>query len=357
MKAAVWYGQRDIRVEKFPDPPPPKSGEVRIQVEWAGICGTDLEEYCFGPLYIPVDKPNPITGRKAPMVLGHEFVGTVCEVGSDVKEFKVGDCVTPDTALFCGECYYCKRNMVHLCPKLALLGLMTDGGFAEYVNAPAYMCYNLPENLPAGAGALAEPLAVAVRAVRIGGVKIGDRVAIIGAGIIGLMCLHAARLAGASKVYVVEPEKHRREVAHKLGSDAEIDPTGTDPVQAVKNLTDSLGADVVLEAGGNTITMSMSPKFCRKAGTTVILGLHNEPVPIELFPVVCGEITIKGSFSHVYNEDFADAVDILGSKQVEVESLISARINIDDIVEKGFKELMKDKSKYLKILVSPQNKA
>ena len=323
-------------------------------MEWAGICGTDLEEYCFGPLYIPVEKPNPLTGRQAPMILGHEFVGTLCEVGSDVSELKMGDRVTPDTALFCGECYYCKRNLVHFCDKLALLGLMTDGGFAEYVNAPAYMCYKLPKNVPPEAGALAEPTAVAVRAARIGGIKIGDKVAVIGAGIIGLLCLQAALLSGASEVYVIEPVKSRRDVAHRLGSTAEFDPAETAPVEAIKDLTGGLGADVVLEAGGNATTMSMAPQLVRKGGCAVILGLHNEPIPMNLFPVVCGEIVIKGSFSHVYNEDFADAVDLLGKGKVEVESLISARISIDDIVEKGMKELLENKSKYLKILVSPQ---
>ena len=357
MRAAVWHAQRDIRVEEFPDPPPLKPKEVRIKVEWAGICGTDLEEYQFGPILIPVEKPNPITGRKAPMILGHEFVGTICEVGAEVTEFRVGDRVTPDTALFCGECYYCKRNLVHFCPKLALLGLMTDGGFAEYVNAPTYMCFKLPPNVAAEAGALAEPLAVAIRAVRLGNVTIGDRVAIVGAGIIGLMCLQAARLAGASRIYVIEPEKSRREVARKLGSDVEIDPNETDPVQAVRDLTDGLGADVVLEAGGNTTTMSAAPKYCRKAATAVIIGVHNEPIPIDMFQVVFGEIAIKGSFSHVYNEDFADAVDLLGREQIEVEPLISARIKLDDMVERGFEELLANKSKYLKILVSPQNNA
>lgn len=356
MKAAVWHGRRDVRVEEVADPPTPKVGEVRIQVEWGGICGTDLEEFRSGPVYIPVEEPDPITGRKAPLILGHEFVGTVCEAGPDVGEFRVGDRVAPDTALFCGECYYCKRNMVHLCPSLSLLGLMTDGGLAEYVNAPTYMCYALPDNVPAEAGALAEPLAVAIRAVRIGGIGIGDTVAIIGAGVIGLMCLQAARLAGAARVYIIEPAESRRAAARELGADAEIDPTEADPVPIINDLTDGLGADVVLEAAGTGAAMSMVTKLCRKAGTAVIIGTHTEPTSIELFPVVTGEIAIKGSFSHVYNEDFAYAVDLLGSGRVEVESLITARIHIDDLVEKGLNELLEHGSRNLKILVSPQRR-
>ena len=357
MLAAVWHGRRDIRVEEFPDPPSPGPKEVKIRVEWAGICGTDLEEYCFGPLYIPVDHPNPMTGRKAPMILGHEFVGTVIEVGSAVTDFKVGDRVTPDTALFCGECYYCQRNLVHLCDKLALLGLMTDGGFAQYVDAPTYMCYKLPANVAPEFGALAEPTAVAIRAVRIGGITIGDRVAVVGAGIIGLLVQQAAALAGAKEVYVIEREENRLAVAKTQGATATINPDEVDAAEAVKQLTGGLGADVVVEAGGNATTMAMAPQLARKSGCVVVLGLHNEPIPINLFPVVCGEITIKGSFSHVYNEDYADAVAYLGSGKFQVDSLISARINLNDMVEKGIDELLNNKSNYLKILVSPQNEA
>jgi len=167
MKAAVWYGRRDIRIEEFPDPSPPGENEVKIKVLWCGICGTDLEEYLYGPLYIPVDKPNSLTGRKAPMVLGHEFVGRVVEVGPGVTELQVGDVVTPDTLIHCGKCYWCQRHQVHHCENLAILGLSTDGGFAEYVNAPTYMCFRLPAGVPLVVGALAEPASVAVRANRL----------------------------------------------------------------------------------------------------------------------------------------------------------------------------------------------
>ena len=354
MKAAVWHSQRDIRVEDFPDPPPPEKNEVKIQVDWCGICGTDLEEYVNGPLYIPVDSPNELTGRSAPMVIGHELVGTIVETGPGVSEFQVGDRVAPDTLLFCGDCWYCKRHLVHQCQKLAILGLMTDGGCAQYVNAPTYMCFKLPSNVPSEQGALAEPAAVAVRTIRIGGVQPGDSVAIVGGGTIGLLCLQVARLAGASKIFVVEPVENRRQRARTLGAEHTIDPTNTDPIEAILELTHGRGADVVLECGGNKKTLSLAPQLARSQGTVVLVGLHNEPVGINLFPVVCKEISIKGAFSHIYDVDFSEAVALLGEEKIEAEPLITSRIGIDDLVERGFEELLRNKDEHLKILISPQ---
>jgi (R,R)-butanediol dehydrogenase/meso-butanediol dehydrogenase/diacetyl reductase len=357
VKAAVWYGRRDIRIEEFPDPPPPGKGEVRIKVLWCGICGTDLEEYLYGPLYIPVDKPNPLTGRKAPMVLGHEFVGTIVEVGPDVTDFKVGEVVTPDTLIHCGRCYWCQRHQVHHCENLAILGLSTDGGFAEYVNAPTYMCFRLPSGVAAEVGALAEPASVAVRASRLAHIMLGDSVVVIGAGTIGLFCLQTARLAGAARVYAIEPENSRRAIAQQLGADEVIDPSHADPVEAIRALTAGRGADVVIECGGNAQTMALAPQLARKQGRVVFLGLHNEPVPINLFPAVTNELQLIGSFSHVYDEDFATAVTLLGEGRIRAEPLITGRIRLDDLVEKGLQELISNKAKNLKILVSPQGMA
>ncbi|MBZ5515516.1 MAG: 2,3-butanediol dehydrogenase [Acidobacteriia bacterium] len=357
MKAAVWHGRRDIRIEQFPDPPPPGGDEMRIRVDWCGICGTDLEEYVNGPLYIPVDRPDELTGRKAPLVIGHELVGTVVELGPNVTEFELGDRVAPDTLLFCGECWYCTRHLVHQCRKLAILGLMTDGGCAEYVNAPARMCYRLPAAIPSETGALAEPAAVAVRAVRTGGVKLGDTVVIVGGGNIGLLCLQVALLSGAAKVYVIEPHESRRRIARSLRAEQTIDPTAVDSEEALMDLTRGAGADVVLECGGNPATMRLAPLLARPQGTVVMIGLHNEPIGVNLFPVVCREITIKGSFSHIYDVDFAEAVLLLGTGKLIAEPLITARIGVDDAVEKGFERLLHNKGEHLKILISPQNQS
>lgn len=355
MKALVWHGRRDIRIEQLPDPPSPLENQIRIKVDWCGICGTDLEEFAHGPMYIPVDLPNELTGRKAPIILGHEFVGTVVEVGPGVSGFRYGDRVAPDTLLFCGNCWFCQRHLVHHCRKLAILGLMTDGGCAEYVNVPEYMCFKLPGTMPPENGALAEPTAVAVRAVRTGGVKLGDTVAVVGGGTIGLLCLQVALLSGAARVFVVEPHENRRRLACKLGAKQAIDPMAANPQEALMDLTGGEGADVVLECGGNQATMSVAPLLARPQGVVVITGLHNEPVGIDLFSLVRREVTIKGSFSHIYDHDFSEAVALLGAGQVLAAPLISARISIDEAIEKGFEKLLRNRGEDLKVLISPRS--
>ena len=173
MKAAKWYAKKDIRVENVPEPTAPKRDEVKIKVAWCGICGSDLHEYLAGPIFIPT-QPHPLTGAQAPLILGHEFTGTVVEVGSDVTTVRVGDLVAPDACQHCGVCVTCREGRYNVCEKLAFTGLMADGAFAEYVNVPAELCYVLPPNFDPQAGSLIEPLATGFKAVRLAGSLIGQ---------------------------------------------------------------------------------------------------------------------------------------------------------------------------------------
>ena len=354
MKAAVWHKRRDIRVEEFRNPGALAPDGVRVQVTWCGICGTDVEEYLYGPLFIPAERPNPLTGRTAPMVMGHEFVGVVRAVGSAVCDLRPGDRVAVDTLLHCGTCFFCKQHLVNLCESLAIMGLSTDGGLAEFVNAPRYMCFPYPPSLPDEHAALAEPTSVAVRAVRRGRLAEEESVAIVGAGTIGLLTLQVARAMGARKVIVIEPAENRREIAMQLGVIATVDPATEDPVSAVHRLTGGLGSDVVFECAGTVAAMGASPLLARKRGRVVLVGLHDAPVPVQLVHVVVGEQEIIGSFSHVYDEDIKPAVDPLATRRILAEPLISARIALDELVPRGLEELASNKSRHLKILVSPQ---
>jgi (R,R)-butanediol dehydrogenase / meso-butanediol dehydrogenase / diacetyl reductase len=354
MLAAVWHGRRDIRVQEFADPGEPAADEVKLQITWCGICGTDLEEYLHGPLFIPVDKPNPLTGIIAPMIMGHEFVGVVRQVGSGVTDLQPGDRVAVDTLIHCGDCFYCRRHQVHLCDSLAIMGLSTHGGLAEYVNAPRYMCFKYPATLPDPHAALAEPASVAVRAARQGRLAAGESVVVVGAGTIGLLTLQFARAMGAAKVIAVEPEQSRRELALKLGATAAVDPLANDPVVAVQRLTGGRGADVVFECAGNTATMALAPRLGRKRSRIVLVGLHDAPVPVQLVSVVIGEQELIGSFSHVYDLDFVAAVELLATGHIIAEPLITAQISLRDLVSRGLEELASTKARHLKILVSPQ---
>jgi (R,R)-butanediol dehydrogenase / meso-butanediol dehydrogenase / diacetyl reductase len=353
MKAAVWHKRGDIRVEEFPDPETPAHDQVRLRVRWCGICGTDLEEYLQGPLFIPVGKPNPLTGRQAPMIMGHEFVGEIMSTGQGVTDLKIGDHVAVDTLIHCGHCYYCQRHMVSLCESLAIMGLSTDGGLAEYINAPRYMLFKYPASVPDDYAALSEPASVCVRAVRKSRLQEGESVVVVGAGTIGLLCMQIALAMGASKVFVVEVEQTRRALAMELGAANTINPLEHDPVNSIQRWTGGQGADVVLECAGTIKAMSLSPELARKGGRIVFVGLHDEPVPIRLVSVVTGEKELIGSFSHVYDEDFSAAVDLIVQGKIIAEPMITARIPLEELVPRGLKELASTRAHHLKILVAP----
>jgi len=353
MKAALWHGRRDIRYEEFPDPPAPGEDELTIQVEWCGISETDMKEYAAGPIHVPVDRPHPLTGVKAPMILGHEIVGVVSAVGSEVIDVLEGDRVAPDGAVFCGTCSYCQKHLVHLCDKLALVGRMTHGGFAQYVNVPAEMCLKLPKTVAAEVGAFADLTALAVRAARLAPVEVGHTVAIVGASILGLLCVQVVKLKGASKIVVVESDANRRELAVQLGATGVIDPQPRNPVRAVMKTTGG-GADVVIETSGNADAVALAPALARKAGCVVMTSLQNEPAPVDAVAIARNELAVKGAFWHVYDEDFSDAVALLGLGKIQVDPLISARIPLRNLISKGMEELPDNPGDYLRILVSPE---
>ena len=353
MKAAMWHARNDIRIETVPDPGPPGPGEVILKVSSCGICGTDLEEFVDGPIFMPVDKPNPLTGQQAPLILGHEFAGEVVEVGRNVP-FRPGTYLAPDTLITCGECYYCKRHELTLCDNLAILGLMGHGGLAEYCKVPISMCIELPQSLAPEYAALAEPLSVAVRAVRKSRLRVGETVAIFGGGTIGLFCLQIALSAGASAVYVVEPVAHRRELAMQLGAAGVIDPRTTDAVEELRKMT-QIGPDVVLEACGVPEVTPTTIDAARKAGRIVLLGIPGSKSSINFFNVVVTEKEVIGSMSHVYDEDFYTALRLLAEGRIDAESLITHRIPLDRLIEDGLHHLKNHPLDTLKILVKPND--
>ena len=350
MKAAVWYGKKDVRVENVPEPPAPGKGDVKIKVYQTGICGSDLHEYDAGPIFIPTEDPHPLTGRKAPLILGHEFSGEVVAVGEGVTNVGVGDRVAPDAAQHCGECYMCKVNRYSVCEKLAFTGLMTDGAFAEYVNVPAYTCYKLLPELSNDAGALVEPLAVGFHAIRQGKLLLGDTAAVVGAGTIGLVTIQAARAAGASKVFAVELSKDRKEKAKGLGAIV-LDPTETDVAAAIQDQTDGQGVDVAFECIGKAATVNTCIQCAKRGGKIVVVGIFEKPGEINYNDLVFQEKELLGSLA--YSGEFDSAIALLADGRIKAEPLITGRIKLDDIVENGFEELLKNRDSNIKILVEP----
>ncbi|HNX29671.1 MAG TPA: 2,3-butanediol dehydrogenase [Syntrophomonadaceae bacterium] len=352
MKAAVWYAQRDVRVVEIPEPPAPPEGSVKIKVEWCGICGSDLHEYIAGPIFIPVETPHPLTGRTAPVTLGHEFSGTIVEVGEGVSKWKVGDKVAPDACQVDWECYSCKRMNYPCCEKLAFTGLHTDGAFAEYVNVPAYTLYKVPDDMPFETAAVVEPLAVGMHAVRRAPVMAGDNVVILGGGTIGLSALQCAKAAGAAKVIVIEMAKARKDYAMKLGAYAVIDPTECDAAAEVQKMTDGLGADVAIECVGSDKTVPVAIASIRPRGIVVTAGVFEKNTPIQFNDVTFPEKEIKGSLA--YNGEFATVIAMLGDGRLDANTMITGKIKLEDIIDQGFQELINNKDENIKIIVSPK---
>lgn len=336
MRALVWHARGDIRLEDVPDAPAPGVGQVRVRVEYCGICGTDLEEYRTGPHQVPVD-PHPATGRSAPLILGHEAVGVVSDVGDHVDGIEVGQRVALDTVMSCGTCWWCRRDQPTLCPTMAAIGLQADGALAEAVTVPATTCVPVPAAIPAATAALAEPLAVAVHALRRGGLRLGEAVAIVGGGMIGLAAVHASRVAGAHPIVLIEPDSDRREVAVELGADRAVHPD--EALEVVGTLSPRGGADLTVEAAGRPSAAQTAIDITRRGGRLVLVGLSPAHLDLDLYGVVVNELDIRGSLSHVVDEDFTTAVQLLEDGALTPETIGAVRIPLEQVVEDGFERL------------------
>jgi (R,R)-butanediol dehydrogenase/meso-butanediol dehydrogenase/diacetyl reductase len=352
MKAAVWFGQKDVRVQDMPEPASPPPGQVKVEVAWCGICGTDLHEYMGGPLYIPVDAPHGLTGAQAPVILGHEIAGKVVEVGEGVTRVKPGDRVALCPIIGCLECEWCKSGLMGICPQIAFLGISwQSGAFSQYVNVYDYMCYQLPPEVPDEIGAMVEPFAATVRAVRQAGVQPGDSVAIIGSGPIGLMALQAARIAGAEQVIAFEPAARRQQLAIECGATTVINPLEEDPVAAIQRHTDGAGADVVIECAGVPTTGILAGHVARRKGRVMVMGVFEKPAPLDFTDLVFSEKTVLGSMGG-YGV-FDESIQMMADGRFNGEPLITGKIVLDDIVSAGFEALIQHKEENVKILVAP----
>lgn len=337
MLAAVFHDRLDIRVEEWPAPPRPPAGWVTVAVTHCGICGTDTDEYLRGPVVIPT-QPHPLTGAKAPLVLGHEGTGVVVAAGSGVN-IAVGARVGMENSVGCERCPACLSGNRQLCPQLAVMGLMLDGALAEAVNVPATMCAELPAGLSDEAGALAESLSVAIRAVRRAGNVAGTDVQVFGAGTIGLMTGQVARAAGARSVTLRDPSPTRLERAAAMGFEAV--PPGSDGHHAA----------LVFECTGSAQGLSDALAATAKSGTTVVMGVHNRPREIDLLAMLLDERVMRASLSHSMHDDYEPALRLLAERKVEIEPLITDRIPLDRTVDQGFKALVENPDQHLKVLI------
>ena len=347
MKAARWHKARDIRIEDVPTPVP-GPGQVKIKVKWTGICGSDLHEYVAGPIFVPVDKPHAVSHEVAPIVMGHEFSGEVAEVGEGVTKVKPGDRVVVEPILSCGKCSACQHGKYNLCEDLGFHGLSGGGGgFSAYTVVGERWTHKMPDGLSFEQGALVEPAAVALHAVRLSSLKAGGTAAVFGAGPIGLLVIEALRVAGATSIYVVELSEQRGAKAKELGATAVIDPSKEDAAARIKELSGG-GVDVAFEVTGVPAVLQQCIDATRYEGETVIVSIWEKEASFQPNTVVLKEKTLKGIIA--YRDIFPAVMDLMVQGYFSAERLVTKRIALDDIVAEGFETLVKEKTQ-IKILV------
>jgi (R,R)-butanediol dehydrogenase/meso-butanediol dehydrogenase/diacetyl reductase len=350
MKAAVWHKKEDIRIENVSEPKP-GPGQVKVKIKVCGICGSDLHEYRNGPVIIP-SRPHPLTGKSnGPAILGHEFTADVVEVDEGVAQFKPGDRITSSSFIYCGKCHYCRLGQYGGCTKLGVVGFSWDGAFAEYGVFPEFDLFKLPDSVNDDMGALVEPLSVAIHAVKRSRLRIGASVAVVGAGPIGLLVMQACRAAGAGQVFVIEPREMRREIAAKTGATAVFDPTRTDIGKEIAGVTGGLRADWAFDCVGNQGSFDTTAKVSGRRAVICVVGVATKPIEVPFGRLLTHEKELI--FSNGYEDEFPTAINYLADGRVHVERLITARIKLDDLVEKGMKELIAHGDQHLKVLVIP----
>ena len=346
MKTARWHGVKDIRVEDIPEPKPGK-GEVKIKVAWAGICGSDLHEYLAGPIFVPVDEDHPLSHDKAPITMGHEYCGTVSELGEGVTDVAVGDRVAIEPIFACGTCPACLEGKYNLCDTLGFVGLSGGhGGFAAYSVVPARMVHKMPDQLSMEQGALVEPAAVALHAVRLSRIKAGDTAAVFGAGPIGLLVVESLRVAGASEIHVVEPSELRRRKALDLGATSAIDPTTQDAVAAIRAATG--GVHVAFEVTGEPQVLPNCIDATRHEGQVLVVSIWESEASFQPNSVVLKERQLQGTIA--YRNVYPAVMALMTQGYFSADQMVTKRIPLDKIVAEGFEALVAEKSQ-VKILV------
>ncbi len=318
MTAVRWHGRRDVRVEQVPVPHP-AADEALVEVAFAGLCGSDLEEYLEGPVVVP-----------GPVTLGHEIVGTVVAPAADGSGPPAGTVVVVDVVTGCGVCFWCRQHQEGQCPRLRVTGLHIDGGLAQYVTGRADRLVPVPAGLGPADAALTEPTAVAVRAVRKLGAVRGHSALVVGGGTIGLLIAQVLRHSGAEPVLVVEPSRARRGVADRLGLTSVW--ADSEPLRAAAlapHLPDR-GIDVVVECSGADGAARGAVRAVRPGGTVLLLSVTPTDQALDLTDAVLGEKTMIGSAAHMWDEDVAPAVDLIAAGAVQVAPLVTHTVPLGD---------------------------
>lgn len=348
--------------------------EVRLSITYCGICGTDIGEYRNGPIFPPQHGvTHPYTGASLPITLGHEFVGTIIELGSSVKNLKLGQAVAVNPA--CDHrhfdydmepCNPCRNERYNICDATATYGLAAPGGgFSEESVVNAMNCIPIPPGVSMEAAALMEPLAVAHHCITEAGFQKGQTGLICGAGPIGLALLSILRVLGASKIFVTEILETRLTQAKEFGADVVINPQHTaadaDDQTAAEQALASIrghtgdGVDVAFDATGVQSSLDLAIAGVKPRGTVFNVAIHKKPLQIHLNSLTFKEKRLMGGISYVPG-NFDAVMDMLADGSLDATRLITAIIPLSKIIHGGFEELINNSSAHVKILVQPNQK-
>ena len=314
MKAALFDGSQKLKIIDKEKPAIDKD-QVLIKVAACGVCGTDIK------ILDGQSHSNP------PVVLGHEFCGEVVETGEEVDDLGTGDFVSIDPNIYCGKCRFCRKGQINLCENLTAIGVDIDGGFAEYCAVPAGQCYTLSKKSIINA-ALMEPLSCAIYGIQKANVDIGDRVVIIGAGMIGIIMIKLSQLAGASQITVLEIDEKRRQYTLNNGADQALDPAVEN--RKIRKLKQE-DCDAVIECAGNTTTAKLSIDLVRPGGTVVFFGVvpNNEVINLSPYQIYKKDLTLRGSFLNPFT--FSTAADLINSGKIDFSSIDIVRYSLENI--------------------------
>jgi L-iditol 2-dehydrogenase len=306
------------------DMPLPAVGpeEVLVRVETCGICGSDVHGY------------DGSSGRRIPpIVMGHEAAGTVESAGSDVRGFAAGDRVTFDSTVYCGACPFCASGDVNLCDNRQVIGVSCGdyrrhGAFAEFVVVPQRILYPLPASISFAEAAMLEAVSVALHAVRISEARGGETALVIGAGMIGLLTLQAARAAGCAQVFVSDVDATRLSLANQVGADRTLHASGGELLTEILKLTGGRGVDIVYEAVGRNETVASAIDCARKGGTVTLVGNITPEVKLPLQKVVSRQIRLQGSCAS--SGEYPQAIELIASGKIQVKPLITAVASLEE---------------------------
>jgi L-iditol 2-dehydrogenase len=319
--------------------------EVMVRVEACGICGSDVHGF------------DGSTGRRIPpIVMGHEAAGTVEAIGSDVKKYSKGDRVTFDSTVYCGKCQYCKHGQFNLCDNRQVIGVSCGdyrrhGAFAEYVVVPERIMYSLPGNLTFNEAAMLEAVSVALHGVKVSELAGGETALVIGAGMIGLLTLQAARAAGCARVFIADVDATRLALARQVGADETLHCSGVELIAEVMRLTGGDGVDVALEAVGRNETVAGAIDCTRKGGKVTLIGNIMPEVTLPLQKVVVKQLRLQGSCAS--SGEYPEAIELIASGKIQVKPLITAVASLEEGPQ-WFERLHAREPNLMKIILTPR---